>query len=65
MVELVSDYYEQDLVKPTAIYHGFDFGDRRDDGSFMKCNLQGVVRSVIGKGSVRCSGSRTAGNPAV
>lgn len=34
MVELVSDYYDQDLVQPRAIFHGFDFGLIKPDGSF-------------------------------
>jgi hypothetical protein len=34
MAKVLSDYYEQDLVTPSAIFHGFDFGDRRDDGNF-------------------------------
>jgi hypothetical protein len=34
MVELVSDYYDQDLVQPKAIFHGFDFGLPEGDGAF-------------------------------
>lgn len=34
MVEPVSSYYEQDLSTPSAIFHGYDFGDRRDDENF-------------------------------